>query len=660
MSCFYNSAKTAMKFSGLKADYTGANGVVYSNGDFKPVWQAVQNRLNFTINDLTDSSKGSVDAAFTTQQPLGFKTTDGTQLNISQGNSSAIIKEGTANKTILDLSQYMDKLPNFKNYLDNNTIIKKQISDSNGAIYYAPYFDGADDMEKTLLLRKGWVENLLDGDYTAASFDTARTITTGYTTYNSATVDQDVSVLNADNTVGTIHKKYTAGNDIITLQNALATKNGASLVKAFRDYIDATYNNAYGTTRSALFIGGKAAFNIDELVALYRCVKTNPTLLTGSDKELWPLMPREYTNDRISDLWNFMLYFGCRGFNSRQTYYYRGDDGKLVDIRTTSTFTKAMEEYHAMYNEGLVLKDFDKKTGGGTTEGKFENAFLKATDNDIGFSEYDYVQTQTILNDSNSKLELVPTMPASYAWRDGKESRYTDSWRSVKTQGWFITAATASDPKVLDRCLTLFDYFWGTEGSTLMSYGPDAWVDGTTSYMGRTIPKLSAACLNELKTLTAGNYTDYYRQYLGGTFPIGYIKEQGMEYQTVNELARGYLDIVENALAQNVVAHPNFKSDNTDKMQDILPTTLPFTSGELTDNTQYSALTTYFSTDKGKVNGLTNFLKSGFVDSTNSITDAASYLTYITNTLANKGLGINEYDANVEAAYQRYISSLAA
>ncbi len=652
MSVFYNSTSTMMTFP-TGTNYTGANGKTYTAGDFKPVWEQVQKNLNFTIEDKTDSSKTSVADAFTTLQANGFKTTDGTLVNVAQGNSSDIIKEGTTNHTILNLSDYMSSLPNFSAYLEANPIVKKSIVDSSGAIYYAPYFDGADDMEKSLLMRKDWVEKLLDGNYTASRFDTSRKITASYTRYNAESVDQDLSILDDDNKTSTIHKKYVKGSDVITEQNALTSMDGASLVKTLRDYIDTTYNGAYGTKRSELFIGGKASFNIDELVALYRCVKTNPVFLTTKDQDLVPLNPREYTNDRTSDLWNFMQYFGCRGFNSRQTYFYVDDNGVVQDIREQPTFVNGMKEMNAMYKEGLILNDFTSKTGGGTTDGKYENKLFKDQADGTtgaGFSEYDYVQTQTIMNDSSSTgMKLVPTYPAAYAWKDGKESRYTESWRGVKSQGWFITADTAKDEGKLKRALYMFDYFWGSEGSTLMSYGPSAWVDGTTTYKGKSVPKLSTACLSELNKLTSGNYTNYYRQYLGGTFPIGYVKEQGMEYQTVQADAKVYLNIIENALENGVINHPNFKLDNTDHMQDLMPTTLSFTSGEQdTITSNYSALSTYFSTDKKKTNILTKLCQNGFVDGTN-YTDSDGYLTYI----KGDSLKLDGYLSLVRTAYGR-------
>lgn len=658
MSCYYNSTDTMMTYSATniatissKLGGTIADGSTPKTGDFKPVWAQVQKDLNFTITDVTNGSDGSVDTSFSNFQKAGFKTSDGATVNILQGNATAIEQEGTTNGTILNLTNYLDKMPNFKRFLQSNKVVEKSIIDSSGAIYYAPYFDGMDDMEKTLLLRKDWVVALLDGDLPATLDTDVPLAATEYTRFNAEAVDQTLPILGDDGKATTISKKYTAGNDVITLQNALSAKTGASLVKTLRDYIDSTYGNAYGTTRSALFVGGKASFNIDELVALYRCVRTNPTYLTGTKQDIFPLIPREQKNTRGMDLHNFMMYFGCQGFNSRQTYYYVGNDGKVHDIRKEDKFVTAVNKMHAMYDEGLILPNFSELTAGGATgtKGDFSTQFIQKADR--AFSEYDYVQTQTILNVSNAGMALVPVYPAAYAWDGAKESRYTDSWRSVKSQGWFITAATADDADKLDRALALFDYFYSKDGNKLMSYGPADWVDGTITYMGRSVPKLSAACLNELSKLASGNYTNYYRQFLGGTFPIGYVKEQGMEYQTVDATAQPYLDTFETALSADVIAHPSLdEMHHTDHMADVMPTTLPFTSGEQTQiKDTYSGSSTYFYQDTKGVNVISKIIMNGFAGAdSGNWTTSDGYMSYIDSTLY-----LDNYLELVQRSYTR-------
>jgi hypothetical protein len=107
-----------------------------------------------------------------------------------------------------------------------------------------------------------------------------------------------------------------------------------------------------------------------------------------------------------------------------------------------------------------------------------------------------------------------------------------------------------------------------------MSYGPEAWIDGTIEYKGQTVPKLSDAAITELNTLAKGNYTNYYRMWLGGTFPVGYIKQQGMEYQTVAANGKVGLEKVENAIGLGVIKHVVFNDAAAEGNPDwmIIPT----------------------------------------------------------------------------------------
>ena len=56
---------------------------------------------------------------------------------------------------ILCGSQYLDALPNFKAYLEQNPIVRLSITGdtTTGAIYFSPYFDGVNDIERMPLMR---------------------------------------------------------------------------------------------------------------------------------------------------------------------------------------------------------------------------------------------------------------------------------------------------------------------------------------------------------------------------------------------------------------------------------------------------------------------------------------------------------------------------
>lgn len=622
------------------------DGVTYKKGDWKPVWKAVQSKLKFTINDQTPTSAEKIADSFNKLQTNGFA-----DVNIAQGSSSSIVDEGTTKGTILDLNEYLEDMPKFKVFLEKNPAIKNMISDANGKIYYAPYFDGLDDIERTLMVRVDWVQTLLDGDLPTD----AKTIDNmgAYTAFYPETENKKVTVVKADGTGSeTVTKNKTY--NIITKQNSLATKSGAELVKALRNYIDTTYGGYY-TKRSDLFCGQNAAYDVDELIALFRCVKACGNTLTGTDKDIYPLFPRDESNDRTADLWRFTQFFGVRGGESRSGYLYIDSDGKVKDARGQEDMAVAIEKLNQMYSEGLILKNFDSRTSSGLDNSEFKKQLLKG-DKMYGFATYDYVQTTSIYNDDSSinaqnegNFLFAPIMPATAKWNSSDDySFFTESWRSVKTEGWFITAATANDPKKLSKCLQLFDYFYSEEGNRLMSYGPDEYLAKDSSgeikyidYQGNKVPQLSEETLKELSAKASGNYTNYYRYWIGATYPVGYVKEQGMEYQTVSthenadgESARDYLDRINTAISTGVLKHVNFSATNSDKFYNIVPTTFSFKKSEQTAvSANYTDLDSFINNTKGKTNAWTSIVMKGYDAASDKFTDKASYLEYVKTTL---------------------------
>lgn len=654
MSVMYQKSGTRMKYATDDTDnkvfkgddangYTHA-GVTYKKGDWKPVWKTVQSNLNFTIDDKTPTSATKIADGFSTLQTNGFA-----DVNIAQGSSSSIVDEGTTKGTILDLNEYLDDMPNFKAFLEKNPAIKNMISDADGSIYYAPYFDGLDDIERTLMVRVDWVESLLDGDLPTDE----KTIDNlgAYTAFYPEIETKKVTVVKADGTGSqeiTKNKSY----NIITKQNNLEKKTGSELVKALREYIDTTYSGVF-TKRSDLFCGQNAAYDVDELIALFRCVKACGNTLTGTDKDIYPLFPRDDSNDRTADLWRFTQFFGVRGGESRSGYLYIDSKGNIKDARGQTDMADAIIKLNEMYKEGLILKDFDSRKTAGLDDSEIRKQLLKG-EKMFGFATYDYVQTTAIFNDdstintqNNGKFLFAPIMPATAKWNGSDEySFFTESWRSVKTEGWFITSATANDPKKLSKCLQLFDYFYSDEGNRLMSYGPDDYLaknaDGsikTMNYQGNQVPVLSDETLSELTTKASGNYTNYYRYWIGATYPVGYVKQQGMEYQTVSthenkngESARAYLDRINNAIATGVLKHVNFSTTNSDTFYNIVPTTFSFTKAEQTSvSSNFSDLDNYINNTKGKVNTWTKIVQKGWAG--DDLADKNAYLTKVNTTL---------------------------
>jgi putative aldouronate transport system substrate-binding protein len=184
--------------------------------------------------------------------------------------------------------------------------------------------------------------------------------------------------------------------------------------------------------------------------------------------------------------------------------------------------------------------------------------------------EYDYSQTQGVWNDkAGSKAiegyDFRPVLGAVAKWDDGNDStgyfHFTESWRSVKTQGWCINAALAEkgNEAKLARALTLVDFFYGEKGHALNSYGPESegYTDGTINYQGREVPKFTTKALEQLNdaNIGRGSYTDYLRKFVGATLPVGSIKEQGMEYQCTSANAKNGLRIINKAIEEGTYKH---------------------------------------------------------------------------------------------------------
>ncbi len=668
MSVYYDNDDRHMKFiEGAAANlpYSSCDGNTYKAGDFKPVWKAIQKNLNFTIDDQSPTGKVSIKDNFSTLVTQAFKY-NSKDINIAQGNSDQILSEGTTNKTILDLNQYLSKMPNFKKFLEDNPVVKKTISSADGKIFYAPYFDGFDDIERMLMLRQDWVVKLLDGDM-PTTLDTTSIETKSYTPFYTTNINSTVDVLKADESgKETITKNVPAAKNIIKQMNDTANLTGATAVQLLRDYIDEVYGTTYGTKRSDLFCSGRAVYDVDELVALFRCVKANAEFLTGkSDVTITPLFPRAKTSDRTTDLYRFLQFFGIRGTESRNNWFYVDKNGKLCDTRGTSEFADGLEKLHEMYEEGLIMENFTEAQI--NKKDDYRGPMYTCADGttNIGFATYDYNQTTTIYNDTtkDKDMKLISVLPAVADWDDGDEGNfihYTESWRSVKTQGWFITAKTASDQKKLDKALQLFDYLYSEEGNRLMSYGPDGYLKKdesgnivTMDYQGKQVPVLSDNCKTELNhsQVGNGNYTNYYRYYLGATLPVGYVKEQGMEYQTVSKTAQPSLNTINKAIQYGVLQHVNHKTDNSNHVYDIVPTTLPFTSAQNTTlGSDFVALNTAFTSDKSKVMTISKIVINGW--STQDNLDFSTKEKYL-DTVKNQ-LHVTQFENLYNEAYTTY------
>ncbi len=620
MATGYNNANTGLAFS---ADIAGegitlADGVTYHTGDLKPTWVEMEKILSGLTgkNVIIDGSyyQGNSDA-----KEFDYWKEQLEQVDMVPGTSLTLTAYGDSG-SLVNLAEYADQLPDFMAYLDANPIVRLSITGNTdtGAIYFAPYFDGVNDIEKMPLMRIDMLQKLLDGEgaFTAdACKDTQAPV---YQPYMPLEGKIEIESLTADGKATQIlTKDYDAYGNIVAKMNEVGTMSGVDAVNMLREYIDKTYGGYYGATRSNLFCGYDACWDADEMVALLRCVVANPQTLNGTDSIQGLFSREENSMARRPDVYRLGgPLFGVRGYESRQDYLYFNEDGELQDGRQNVMAYEAAARMHDMALEGLISSDF--MTRAATNSGMY-------LENDLGFMSYDYNQTQTLLNRSKLQTEegekytciMIPVA----RWYDGTNEegvymRFTESWRSVKPGAWAISKkGVEANPGALEALLAMINYVYSEKGQILMSYGPDAFIktkdDGsyeTFNFNGKEMPVIADATAEELWDLAGGNYTNFARRYLGST--LSFVKSQAFEYQCTHEIGKEGAARLSAAIALGTIKHPELAITENPWYTSV-PTVLPFYASEITEKNNLSDLASNFSNDFNLfddivVNGLAN------------------------------------------------------
>ncbi len=653
MATGYNSTKTGLS---LDAEVAGegitlADGITYHAGDLKPTWVEVQNVLGIKIEDKYQGNSASNEFDYWKER-MG-------EVDMLSGTASKLTEYGEQG-VVVNIGEYLDQMPNFKAYLEANPIVRLSITGNTdtGAIYFSPYFDGVNDIERMPLMRVDMVQKLLDGEGEFTAEKSNKTAAPVYQPYMPTSGKIDIETVKLDGSgTETVTKDYDAAGNIIEKMNAAGSIDGVEAVNMLRTYIDEAYNGYYGTERSNLFCGQNACWDADELVALLRCVVANPQTLNGTDSIQGLFSREEDNNQRRVDVFRLAGHlFGVRGMESRQDYLYFDVDGSLKDARQNVETYQALERMNAIAQEGLISVNFMQ-----TAEGKTKQYL----ENDSGFMHYDYNQTQTLYNDPSQGVfdegeKYMAVMVPVACWQDGTEGgnymRSTESWRSVKTDGWGISAAGVKDnPDKLNAALKLIDYAYSPEGMILMSYGPKAFIktnaDGsyvTFKFNGQDMPEIADATREELWEKASGNYTNYARQFLGST--LSFAKSQAFEFQCTTEVGREGAGYISNAIALGTIKHPELAiSENPWYMS--IPTVLPNTKAENDMINTYTQLTANgkFSSSKGGENLFVNQIVNGYAEEGMGNAEASA------NVVANEWGGL-QYLTLKQDAWNRLLA----
>ena len=614
----FRDADIMKKAGAVDGILTLADGKQYKLGDLKPTWQQVSQNLEIIFQDVAVGKDSA-----TNEFKEWRDTSKLGEVDIVAGGADVIQEAGAAGQ-LINLAEYLQYMPNFYAYLQENPVVRLSVTAdvSNGAIYMSPYFDGVDDIERFPLVRADMVTKLLDGD-TAFSGANRAVNTSAYTPY--ITENYSIESLTADGTATqTITKDFSKAQNIIAQMNAATNLTGDQAVAMFRDYIDAMYGDVY-ENRSDLFLGYNAAWDADELVALLRCAVASLNDTNGNP--IKGLFARESSNgQRAVDLYRFAgSLFGIRGMESRKDFLYFDSEGKLHSARSEEATWKALERMNAIKEEGLL----DINTGSESTS---KNLLAM----DAGIVSYDYCQTQTVMNATQlQEGEKYTAMMVPVAkWFDGSDPngtymRFTESWRSVKTDGWAISKAGVSNADgtinkdKLNAALTLIDFAFSVQGQITMSYGSDdfikvkdasvevkTWDDvakkyETFNFNGKQMPVVSEAMYAELQEIADGNYTNYARYFLGSTLN-GFPKSQAFEFQCTHEVGKEGAGKVSAAIALGTINHPVLGvAENM--WYTSIPTSLPFTTAENEQVKGYKNLSDNFKTNNKSWNNLMLF-----------------------------------------------------
>ena len=650
MATGYNSAKTGIAFDAETAGegITLADGKTYNTGDLKPTWVAVEEILGIKFEDKYQGQSAAKEFEYWKDRL--------NEVDMVSGTAATLSEYGEAG-SLVNLAEYMDQMPNFKAYLEANPIVRLSITGNTttGAIYFSPYFDGVNDIERMPLMRVDWAVKLLDGEGEFTAEACGQTAAPVYQPYMPTSGKIEIETPTLDGTATEIvTKDYDAAGNIVALMNERGSMSGVEAVNMLRAYIDKAYNGYYGTQRSNLFVGQNAAWDVDELVALLRCVVANAQTLNGTDTVYGLFSREDNNNQRRVDMFRFAGHlFGVRGLESRQDYLYIDTDGALHDARQEAATYEALENMNAMADEGLLSKAFID-----TAEVNSGNYL----ENDLGFMSYDYNQTQTIMNATKLQPEegekYMAVMVPVARWFDGTDEngvymRFTESWRSVKTDGWGISkAGVEGNADKLNAALSLIDYAYSEKGQILMSYGPDAFIktkaDGsyeTFIFNGKEMPVIADATAEELWAKAKGNYTNYARMYLGST--LSFAKSQAFEYQCTHEVGKEGAGKISVAIGLGTIKHPELAITENGWYTSV-PTVLPNTKPESDQLNGFTELTSSgkFSSAKGGENILVNLIVNGYTEE--GMSDAEETAQTVTSAWKGK-----QYLALKSRAWQR-------
>lgn len=526
MNLAYGNQSQTMTYN-QSTPLTLPNGNVVSAGALKPFWQNVASVTNSKIVDVTVQDQKAKDM-LTTAAATGFS-----EAAVYGGNSIGenLMSYGVDGK-FFSITSLMDQglMPNFKSYLEKNPSVKTSITAYDGEIYQVPYIAEIGEIARAYHVRGSWVTKLLDdtnANYDLSSFTTSYQ---GFLTGNNSRTGSNGGTVTPKTGISIVKK---TNQNIIEIQNALDVKNGQTLAEALKTYIQANYSYE---NPSELYLGEKAAYDIDELVALFRVIKANPLYLTdGKATKVAPYFSRQ--SSYREDLLRFATFFDgvkVHGSDSYGSRWYIDNDGQIQYTYSQEELYNVLTYLSQMQAEGLIWDDMYTLTNKDNFRSKLYGT--DSTDNpNFGFMTYDFIASTTADSLNPDVVGVLPPV----AKVNGVWQYYMDNSRVIKPDGWAISAE-ASD-ETIARAATIFDYIFSSQGSVEQNYGLSYMLEADEKYTGpdgKQYPKYNSWTKTTASSVAKGDLSTFLRNWMGCLMPIGYAKEIGFEYQYTSE--RGF------------------------------------------------------------------------------------------------------------------------
>ena len=211
MGTGYNNAKTGLTFDPEVAGegITLADGKTYNSGDLKPTWVAVQDKLGVKFESVYQGNSATKEFDYWKEKMGDVDMLSGTAAKLSEAGEAGLV---------VNIADYLDDMPNFKAYLEANPIVRLSITGNTdtGAIYFSPYFDGVNDIERMPLMRVDWVAKLLNGEGEFTAEACKNLAAPVYQPYMPTEGSISIDVVTPDGTaVETITKDYDKGGNIV-------------------------------------------------------------------------------------------------------------------------------------------------------------------------------------------------------------------------------------------------------------------------------------------------------------------------------------------------------------------------------------------------------------------------------------------------------------